>query len=171
MFGWSIMARACRSASKRAMTCLRVHARLDDLQSDLAADRLCLLGHVDDAQAAFADLLEELVRADVSAGIFAGRTPVFGGLGVPIARRGGETPHGVLPSPCSSAASDCRTSSSNSGRWAQTSSGERPESRISSISCCTRHSSLIIHPCVQVGVVIWPRFGRVVGSTEAANGD
>ena len=40
MLGWSIIARACRSASKRAMTCVGVHARLDDLQGDLAADGL-----------------------------------------------------------------------------------------------------------------------------------
>ena len=41
-----------------------VHARLDDLEGDLAADRLLLLGHVDDAHAAFADLLQQLVGAD-----------------------------------------------------------------------------------------------------------
>ena len=43
---------------------LRVHARLDDLERDLAPDRAGLLGHVDDAHAAFADLLQQLVRAD-----------------------------------------------------------------------------------------------------------
>ena len=69
MFWWSIIARAWRSASKRAMTCWRVHARLDDLERDLAADRLLLLGHVDDAHAALADLLEQLVRADQRAGL------------------------------------------------------------------------------------------------------
>ena len=68
MLGWSIMASACRSASKRAMTCSRVHARLDDLERDLAAHGLRLLGHVDDAHAAFADLLQQLVAADDSAG-------------------------------------------------------------------------------------------------------
>ena len=41
-----------------------VHARLDDLQRHLASDRLLLLGHEDGAHAPFADLLEELVRAD-----------------------------------------------------------------------------------------------------------
>jgi hypothetical protein len=41
-----------------------VHARLDDLQRDLAADGLGLLGHVHDAHAAFADHLQELVGAD-----------------------------------------------------------------------------------------------------------
>jgi hypothetical protein len=34
-----------------------VHARLEDLESDHAADRLLLLGQVDDAKAAFPDLL------------------------------------------------------------------------------------------------------------------
>ena len=68
MLGWSISARACRSASNRAMTCLRVHARLDDLQGHLAADGLRLLGHVDDAHAALADLLQQLVGADDRAG-------------------------------------------------------------------------------------------------------
>ena len=47
MLGWSIIASACRSASKRAMTCARVHPELDDLQRHHAADRLLLLGHVD----------------------------------------------------------------------------------------------------------------------------
>jgi hypothetical protein len=32
MFGWSISASAWRSASKRATTCLGVHAQLDDLE-------------------------------------------------------------------------------------------------------------------------------------------
>ena len=72
MFGWSIIARACRSASKRAMTCLRVHARLDDLQRDAAADRLGLLGDIDHAHAPFADLLQQLVAADLRAGTFGG---------------------------------------------------------------------------------------------------
>ena len=68
MLGWSISARACRSASNRASTCRRVHARLDDLQGHLPPDRLGLLGHVDDAHAPFADLLQELVGADDRAG-------------------------------------------------------------------------------------------------------
>ena len=41
-----------------------IHARLDDLERDLAADRLFLLGHVDDTHAPFADLLEQLVGPD-----------------------------------------------------------------------------------------------------------
>ena len=46
------------------MTCFGVHARLDDLQRHPAADRLRLLGDVDDAHAALADLLQQLVGAD-----------------------------------------------------------------------------------------------------------
>ena len=46
------------------MTCVGIHARLDDLQGDPAADGLLLLGHVDDAHAPFADLLQQLVGAD-----------------------------------------------------------------------------------------------------------
>ena len=42
----------------------RVHARLDDLERDRPLDRLGLLGHEDDAHAAFADLLQQLVGAD-----------------------------------------------------------------------------------------------------------
>ena len=64
MLGWSIIARAWRSASNRAIDLLGVHARLDDLQRDLAAHGLRLLGHVDDAHAALADLLHQLVGAD-----------------------------------------------------------------------------------------------------------
>ena len=64
MFGWSIRARACRSASNRASTCLRVHPRLDQLDGDRPLDRLGLLGHPDRAHPALADLLEQLVPAD-----------------------------------------------------------------------------------------------------------
>ena len=49
---------------------LRIHPRLDDLQSHPAAHRLGLLGHVDDAHAPLADLLEQLVRANDRAGAF-----------------------------------------------------------------------------------------------------
>ena len=48
-----------------------VHAGLDDLERHAAADRLLLLGHVDDAHAPFADLLQQLVGADLRAGGFA----------------------------------------------------------------------------------------------------
>ena len=53
-----------------------VHARLDDLEGDLALHRLRLLGHPDYAHAAFANLLQELVRADDRAGAF-GRSMPF----------------------------------------------------------------------------------------------
>ena len=52
---------------------LRVHAGLDDLERDAAADGLELLGHVDDAHAALADLFEQLVGADEGAGALGGR--------------------------------------------------------------------------------------------------
>ena len=42
----------------------RIHARLEDFQRHLAPDRLSLLGHVDDAEAPFADLFEQPVWAD-----------------------------------------------------------------------------------------------------------
>ena len=43
---------------------LRVHPHLDDLQRHRAPHRLLLLRHPDHAKAAFADLLEQLVRPD-----------------------------------------------------------------------------------------------------------
>src|SRR5207245_5806147 len=46
----------------------RVHAGFDDLECDLALDGVRLLGHEYGAHAAFADLLQELVRADHGAG-------------------------------------------------------------------------------------------------------
>ena len=59
----------------------RVHARLDDLERDRPLDRLGLLGHEDDAHAAFADLLQQLVRADDRAGALGdGRLMVDGGI-------------------------------------------------------------------------------------------
>src|SRR5262249_27460755 len=59
-----------------------IHPELDDLQRDHAAHGLFLLGHEDHAEAAFADLLEELVAADP-------RTWGFGGLpSWPRCRRG-----------------------------------------------------------------------------------
>src|SRR5439155_268804 len=50
-----------------------IHAGLDDFQRHLAADRLLLLGHEDDAEAPFADLLQELVWADDGAGALGDR--------------------------------------------------------------------------------------------------
>ena len=73
ILGWSIMASAWRSASNRATTWRGVHAGLDDLQGDPAADGPVLLGHEDGAHAALADLLEQLVRADPAAGALGDR--------------------------------------------------------------------------------------------------
>ena len=53
--------------SKRAMTSLRVHAELDDLERDLPADGLALLGQVDGAEAALAEFSNDCVAADDSA--------------------------------------------------------------------------------------------------------
>ena len=55
-----------------------VHARLDDLQRDLAADGVLLLGHEDDAEAALADLLQQLVAADDRADALGRRGEVAG---------------------------------------------------------------------------------------------
>jgi hypothetical protein len=41
-----------------------VHAQLDDLKGDLAADRFLLLSHIHHAHAALANLLQQLVAAD-----------------------------------------------------------------------------------------------------------
>ena len=49
---------------------LAVHAGFDDLERNFAAYRMLLLGHVDDAHAAFTNLLEQLVRSDFRAGSF-----------------------------------------------------------------------------------------------------
>jgi hypothetical protein len=53
------------------------HAQLDDLQRDLASDRLRLLGHPHGAHPAFPDLLQELVAIDQITGDLTGG----GGLG------------------------------------------------------------------------------------------
>jgi hypothetical protein len=63
-------ARACRSASKAGNDLPAIHARLDNLQRHLAADRLLLLGHEHQAKAAFTDLLHQLISADDGAGSF-----------------------------------------------------------------------------------------------------
>jgi hypothetical protein len=81
---------------------LGVHAGLEDFDSHLAANRLRLFGHEDDAEAAFADLLHELVGADDRAGAFGGRQidvgrdfagqvaiQDAGGVGVGFEERGG----------------------------------------------------------------------------------
>jgi phage tail sheath gpL-like len=61
---------------------------LDDLEGDAAADRLLLLGHVDDAAAALADLLQQLVAADPQ---------------VPVRRTGGGRKAGQCRASCTRA--------------------------------------------------------------------
>ena len=55
----------------------RVHPRLDDFQRDGPPNRPRLLGHEDDAHAAFADLLQQLVRPDDRARALTDR-PIIG---------------------------------------------------------------------------------------------
>ena len=93
MLGWSIIARACRSASKRAMTCLVSMPGLMIFRATLRRTGCGLLGHVDDAHAAFADLLQQLVGADDRAGAL-GRPAR---CGVDRRRRAGDSRK--LPSP------------------------------------------------------------------------
>ena len=50
-----------------------IHARLEDFEGHLAADGLLLRGHEDGAEAALADLLQELVVADDRTGALADR--------------------------------------------------------------------------------------------------
>ena len=51
-----------------------VHAWLDHFESDLPLHRLSLFGHVDRAHPSFANLLQELVGADLSSGALADRS-------------------------------------------------------------------------------------------------
>src|SRR5262249_19474894 len=60
-----------------------VHAGLEYLEGHLAPHRFGLLGHEDDAEAAFTDLLQKLVGADHRARTFVGNRPVSR-----LARRG-----------------------------------------------------------------------------------
>ena len=64
MWLWSIIAKACRSASNLRDDLLGIQAGLDDLQGDTTTHRLVLFGHVDGSHAAFADALQQLVRSD-----------------------------------------------------------------------------------------------------------
>ena len=72
MLTWSIIASAWRSASKRAMTWRLSMPGLMTLSATLRWTGSRLLGHEDGAHAAFADLLQQLVRADNRAGRFGG---------------------------------------------------------------------------------------------------
>ena len=73
MLGWSIIARAWRSASKRATTCFVSMPGLMTFRATLRRTGCDLLGDVDDAHAPLADLLPQLVGADDRAGAFGDR--------------------------------------------------------------------------------------------------
>jgi len=60
MLVWSVSATAWRSASTGHHT-PGIHPRLDDLESDLAADRFLRQRHVNSAAPAFSELLPQLV--------------------------------------------------------------------------------------------------------------
>src|SRR5262245_49337776 len=70
MLGWSISASALALGLEAGHDLGGVHARLDDLEGNPALDRLGLLGHPDGSHAAFADQLQQLVRAELSARAF-----------------------------------------------------------------------------------------------------
>src|SRR5262249_54204530 len=72
----------------------RVHAWLDELQGNAALDRFGLLGHPDGSHAAFAELLQELVRADYRAGSVAGRGRFHGQHGIDRGRLSAQEPAG-----------------------------------------------------------------------------
>jgi hypothetical protein len=57
-----------------------IHPKLDDLQGDPSANGMFLLSHKDDAEASFADLLEEFVAADLCARAFTHGNSRTGGL-------------------------------------------------------------------------------------------
>ena len=70
ILGWSIIASACRSASKRAITC---RVSMPGLMIFRATRRLTgsfCSAMIDHAHAAFADLLQQLVGADLRARLF-----------------------------------------------------------------------------------------------------
>ena len=100
-----------------------IHARLDDLQGHLAPDRLLLEGHVDDAHAAFADFLVELVRADLGAGALGDGGEVDGGADA----RGGRLEKVGILSAC--ARSRACTRSRRSGRRRPLAAGTLPAIR------------------------------------------
>ena len=84
MLGWSIRARACRSASNRASTWRLSMPALMILSATMRRTGCGLLGHVDRAHAPFADRLQQLVGADDRAGQLGRR-----GAEVTDERRGG----------------------------------------------------------------------------------
>ena len=106
MLGWSIRARACRSASNRATTWRVSMPGLRTFRATLRRTGCGLLGHEDDAEAALADLLQQLVRPDHRARAVADGRQVDGrrpgpGRGasrkLPISRLGREEPFDARP--------------------------------------------------------------------------
>lgn len=64
MLAWSMRARALALGLKPRHHLASVHAQLDDLQRDTAADGLLLLSHVNHAETTLADSLQKFVTAD-----------------------------------------------------------------------------------------------------------
>ena len=69
---------------------MAVHADLDNLERHAAFDRRLLLSHINDAKAAFAQFLQQLVVADLVAGLFGNGRRKRGG------QRGGFNQAGLL---------------------------------------------------------------------------
>ena len=78
MFGWSIMRQRLPLGLEAGDDLALSMPGLMILSATLAPDRLGLLGHVDDAHAPLADLLEQLVRADDRAGAFGDHFVIVG---------------------------------------------------------------------------------------------
>ena len=109
-----------------------VHPGLDDLESDLAADRRLLLGHEDDAHASFADALEQLVRPDAIAGPFDDRAGLQQGRRRSV-RVGRVAPAGAISCPAATAMklpASSNALSSCSTRWRSTALSPQACSRI-----------------------------------------
>ena len=102
-----------------------VHPRLDDLDGDLAADGLGLLGHVDDAHAPLADRLEQLVGPDARPRPFEDRPgPGRDGRSVQSPRGRRRSPGDSMKLPAPSMAS-----SSRSTRWRSSALSPQARSR------------------------------------------
>ena len=64
MFGWSMNGQGLTLSFEGAMTCVESIPGLMSLQHNMRWTGRILLGHVDDAHAPFADLLQQFVWAD-----------------------------------------------------------------------------------------------------------
>ena len=138
MLGWSIIARACRSCSKRGSTACESMPGLMSFERDLALDRLGLLGDPDLAHAPFADLLLQRVAAGdehvrqggvvVRSAVIAigdGSTSGFD-VCTPVAPGAGR------PRPESMVASPCAGGGNGEASLARSSASTRPRSSASS---------------------------------------